>query len=35
MDDENEPGLTNGERLFFVVAVLAFAWIAVLPILYR
>ena len=35
MDAENAPGLTNGERLFFVVAVLAFAWIAVLPILYR
>lgn len=33
--DEDEPGYSAGERLFFLVAVLGFAWIAFLPILYR
>ena len=33
--DDDEPGYSAGERLFFLVAVLGFAWIAVLPILYR
>jgi hypothetical protein len=34
-DDDDDPGLTAGERLFFLAAILGFAFIAGLPILYR